>query len=115
MAAAASASDSAAVRGFSGENEDGREYKRWKTWVKNKFLTLDKLPESARGAYIYTLLSGKALEAVEHVDPSLYQKKMVIKCFGISWTKGLPSLRPWMSWGRFWVRYFTFDPMKVRI
>ena len=69
------ANDSAWAKGFSGENEDGREYKRWKTWVKNKFLTLDKLPEASRGAYIYTLLSGKALEAVEHLEPESYQKK----------------------------------------
>ena len=70
----AAASEAAPLR-FSGENEDGREYKRWKTWVKNKLLTLDKLPETARGAYIYTLLAGKALEAVEHLDPGDYQKK----------------------------------------
>ena len=63
------------MKGFSGENEDGREYKRWKTWAQNKFLTLDKLPENSRGAYIYTLLSGKALEAVEHLEPEAYQKK----------------------------------------
>lgn len=70
----AAASEAAPLR-FSGENEDGREYKRWKTWVKNKLLTLDKLPETARGAYIYTLLAGKALEAVEYLDPGDYQKK----------------------------------------
>ena len=59
---------------FSGENEDGREYKRWKTWVVNKLLTLEsKIPEKAHGAYVYTLLSGKALECVEHLEPSEYQ------------------------------------------
>lgn len=63
------------VRYFSGEAEDGKEYKRWKVWCKNKLLTLDKLPEASRGPYIYTLLSGKALETVEHVDPESYQKK----------------------------------------
>ena len=65
---------SGSVRYFSGDAEDGKEYKRWKTWVQNKLLTLDKLPESSRGAYIYTLLSGKALEAVEHLDADAYQK-----------------------------------------
>ena len=69
------AGEAASNRGFSGENEDGREYRRWKTWVRNKLLTLDKLPETARGAYVYTLLSGKALEAVEHLEPDAYQKK----------------------------------------
>ena len=67
--------DAGPLRYFSGENEDGREYKRWKTWVKNKLLTLDKLPESSRGAFVYTLLNGKALEAVEHLEPEEYQKK----------------------------------------
>jgi hypothetical protein len=38
---------------FSGENEDSVEYKRWKTWVVNKLLTLDsKVPKEARGAYV---------------------------------------------------------------
>ena len=67
--------DAGPLRYFSGENEDGREYKRWKTWVKNKLLTLDKLPESSRGAFVYTLLNGRALEAVEHLEPEEYQKK----------------------------------------
>ena len=66
---------SGAIRYFSGENEDGREYKRWKTWAQNKLLTMDKLPETSRGAFIYTLLSGKALEAVEHLKAEEYQKK----------------------------------------
>ena len=58
---------------FSGENEDGKEYRRWKTWVINKLLTLDgKVSAKARGAYVYTLLQGKALECVEHLDPSEY-------------------------------------------
>ncbi|CAK9107745.1 unnamed protein product [Durusdinium trenchii] len=70
-----STSTEGGLRFFSGDSEDGREYKRWKQWVKNKLLTLDKLAEGSRGAYIYTLLSGKALEAVEHLDPEGYQKK----------------------------------------
>ena len=61
---------------FSGDNEDAKEYKRWKTWVANKLLTLsDKVPKEAHGAYVYTLLSGKALECVEHLDPAEYQKE----------------------------------------
>ena len=47
-----------------------------RVWVTNKLLTLgDKCPAEARGAYVYTLLSGKALECVEHCDPALYRKK----------------------------------------
>ena len=64
-----------AVRCFSGEDEDVKEYRRWKTWVQNKLMTLDKLPKSARGSYIYTLLSGKALETVEHLKAEDYQKE----------------------------------------
>ena len=63
------------LRFFSGESEDSQEYKRWKVWVMNKLLTLDKLPKAAKGAYVYTLLAGKALESVEHLDPSEYQKE----------------------------------------
>ena len=51
-----------------------REYRRWKLWLSNKFKTLDKLQADARGPYLLTCLSGKALETVEHVDPAEYQK-----------------------------------------
>ena len=63
------------VRVFTGDTEDFREYRRWKTWCLNKMLTMDKLSEAARGAYIMTLLAGKAYETVEHLDPADYQKK----------------------------------------
>ena len=77
MSAASSSADAGGhVRMFSGDNEDAKEYKRWKTWVANKLLTLsDKVPKEAHGAYVYTLLSGKALECVEHLDPAEYQKE----------------------------------------
>ena len=65
---------SGGLRIFSGENEDHREYRRWKLWISNKLLTLDKLPKEAYGSYIFTCLSGKALEAVEHLEASEYQK-----------------------------------------
>lgn len=76
-AAGAGGGDNASgpLRFFSGESEDSQEYKRWKVWVMNKLLTLDKLPKAAKGAYVYTLLAGKALESVEHLDPSEYQKE----------------------------------------
>ena len=63
-------------RVFTGDDEDAKEYRRWKIWTANKLLTLsDKVPATARGAYVYTLLGGKALEAVEHLEPSSYQKE----------------------------------------
>ena len=38
-------------RMFSGNGEDAKEYRRWKTWVINKLLTLgDKISKEARGA-----------------------------------------------------------------
>ena len=70
----ASSDGTGAVRLFSGESEDYKEYKRWKLWLLNKFQTLDKLPKEARGSYLFTCLTGKALETVEHVDPAEYQK-----------------------------------------
>ena len=77
MSAASSSADAGGhTRMFSGDDEDAKEYKRWKTWVANKLLTLsDKVPKEAHGAYVYTLLSGKALECVEHLDPAEYQKE----------------------------------------
>ena len=53
-----------------------RSIRDGKPWVANKLLTLsDKVPKEAHGAYVYTLLSGKALECVEHLDPAEYQKE----------------------------------------
>eukprot|EP00435_Cladocopium_sp_Y103_P055765 s362_g18.t1 len=69
------AETSGGIRQFSGESEDGKEYRRWRLWISNKLLTLDKLPAEAKGAYVFTLLTGKALEAVEHLEPSSYQCK----------------------------------------
>ncbi|CAK9116539.1 unnamed protein product, partial [Durusdinium trenchii] len=63
------------LRYFSGEDCDHREYRRWKQWVVNKMRTMDKLDEAARGSFIWTLLSGKALEVVEHLKEEDYQVK----------------------------------------
>ncbi|CAE7795640.1 Copia protein [Symbiodinium microadriaticum] len=62
------------LRYFSGEDADHREYKRWKMWVQNKMLTNEKLAKEARGPFVWTLLQGRALEVVEHLSPSEYQK-----------------------------------------
>lgn len=72
--AGAESSGETVSKTFTGESEDALEYKRWKTWVLNKLLTLDsKVPEKARGAYVYTLLGGRALDCIEHLEPSEYQ------------------------------------------
>ena len=48
-------------------------------------MSMDKLPKTARGAFVMTLLSGKALECVEHLDMSEYQcqdgEKVIWKVF----------------------------------
>ena len=70
-----SSSESIGLRTFTGDSEDAKEYRRWRTWVTNKILTLgDKVSDNAKGAYVYTLLAGKALKRVEHLQPSTYQK-----------------------------------------
>ena len=71
----AGSSDYGSQKIFSGENEDGKEYLRWKVWISNKLLTLDKIPANAKGAYVYTMLAGKALECVEHLPTADYQKE----------------------------------------
>ena len=73
--AASSLETGGSNRYFSGDTEDAQEYRRWKNWVKNKILTMDKLPTGAAGPYVYTLLTGKALECVEHLSPEEYQKE----------------------------------------
>lgn len=75
MAASSSGEVAGAMRYFSGDNEDSKEYQRWKSWVRNKILTMDKLPKSAAGAFIFTLLTGKALDCVEHLPAEAYQKE----------------------------------------
>ena len=87
MAASSSSvgSDLGTQKGFCGDKEDVMEYHRFKTWCSNKMMTMDKLPKTARGAFVMTLLSGKALECVEHLDMSEYQcqdgEKVIWKVF----------------------------------
>ena len=71
--AAMSPGETGHTKVFSGENEDSEEYRRFKVWCTNKMMTMDKLPSKARGAYVYTLLAGKALECVEHLSMDTYQ------------------------------------------
>ena len=63
------------LRYFNGEDCDHREYRRWKQWVVNKMRTMDKLAEDSRGSFVWTLLSGRALEVIEHLKESDYQVK----------------------------------------
>ena len=64
------------LRYFSGDDTvDWREYKRWKQWCINKMAVMDKLPKTARGSFVWTLLQGRALEVVEHLKEEEYQKE----------------------------------------
>ena len=64
------------LRYFSGDDSvDWREYKRWKQWCVNKMAVMDKLPKTARGSFVWTLLQGRALEVVEHLKEEEYQKE----------------------------------------
>ena len=66
----------ASLKYFSGGDDvDHREYKRWKQWVINKMNVMEKLPKSARGSFVWTLLQGRALEVVEHLSDADYQKE----------------------------------------
>ena len=58
-----------------GDNVDYREYRRWKMRCQNQYLVMDKLPKSARGSFVWTLLQGSALEIVEHLKKDEYQKE----------------------------------------
>ena len=60
---------------FSGDDADYKEYRRWKTWVVNKMRVMDKLPAAARGSFVWTLLQGRALECVEHLQVDDYHKE----------------------------------------
>ena len=91
---------SGGLRHFSGESEDSKEYKRWKLWISNKLLTLDKLTAEARGPYVFTLLTGKALEAVEHLDPSSYHVRMVRRSSSGRWIADFQKKISRMSWPR---------------
>ena len=51
---------------FSGAGANGRDLKRWKTWCLSKMITMTTLPKEARGPFVYSMLDGDALTAVEH-------------------------------------------------
>ena len=53
---------------FSGAGANGRDLKRWKTWCLSKMITMTTLTEKARGPFVYSMLDGDALTAVEHLD-----------------------------------------------
>lgn len=53
---------------FSGENVDGKEYRKWRLWVEAKMASAKDLSDKQRGPFVYCLLDGLALESVEHLS-----------------------------------------------
>ncbi|CAE7581948.1 GIP, partial [Symbiodinium necroappetens] len=47
--------------------------RKWRQWVQAKMYTMEKLTAKQQGPFLYTLLDGKALEAVEHLELSSIQ------------------------------------------
>ena len=69
-----SGTDDRALKRFSGEDDDpGRQLRKWRQWVQAKMYTMEKLTAKQQGPFLYTLLDGKALEAVEHLELSSIQ------------------------------------------
>ena len=61
--------DDRGLKRFSGEDDDpGRQLRRWRAWAQAKMCTMEKLSAKQQGPFLYTLLDGKALEAVEHLE-----------------------------------------------
>ena len=56
------------VKRFNGNEEDsGRQLRRWKAWTQAKMATMKDLNDKQKGPWLFTLLDGKALDAVEHL------------------------------------------------
>ena len=55
-------------KSFSGVGANGRDLKRWKTWCLSKMITMTTLTKEARRPFVYSMLGGDALTAVEHLE-----------------------------------------------
>ena len=53
---------------FNGAGGNGRDLKRWKTWCLSKVITMPTVTKEARGPFVYSLLDGDALTAVERLE-----------------------------------------------
>ena len=68
MAMASDSKEGSSYKRFSGNDLDGKAYRQWKLWAQAKMLSMKDLQKNQRGPYVYCLLDGVALEAVEHVS-----------------------------------------------
>ena len=56
------------IKRFDGSDEDsGRQLRRWKAWTQAKMATMKDFSPKQAGPWLFTLLDGKALDAVEHL------------------------------------------------
>ena len=62
-------SDERGLKRFSGDDADdaGKQLRKFRNWAEAKMVTMKDLAEKQKGPWIYTLLDGRALEAVEHL------------------------------------------------
>ena len=58
------------LRRFAGDDEAdaGKQLRRFKQWASAKMMTVKDLRKEQRGPWVYTLLDGKAWDAVEHLS-----------------------------------------------
>ena len=60
--------DEKGLKRFDGESDDaGKQLKKWKAWAQAKMASMKDFGAKQQGPWVYTLLDGKALEAVEHL------------------------------------------------
>ena len=52
---------------FSGASLDGKELRKWRLWCEAKMASQKDMELKQRGPWVFTLLDGLALEAVEHL------------------------------------------------
>ena len=67
FSAMASSNEAGGQKRFSGDALDPREYRRWRLWVEAKMAAVKDFQATQRGPYVFCLLDGVALEAVEHL------------------------------------------------
>ena len=62
-------SDERGLKRFSGDDADdaGKQLRKFRNWAEAKMVTMKDLSDKQKGPWIYTLLDGRALEAVEHL------------------------------------------------
>ena len=62
--------DEKGLKRFSGEDADdsGKQLRKFRSWAEAKLVTMKDISEKQKGPWIFTLLDGKALEAVEHLS-----------------------------------------------